>query len=103
MIRCSSCHESWNIRAVLKRCTTLSPGMECPSCGQMQYLSDRYRERSLMIMMLIPLLMLIPAFFDIPIMAMSILIFATFIVIGIIHIFTIELVSEADIGHQSFY
>lgn len=103
LIRCSSCHENWNTRAALKRYTTLSHGMECPSCGQMQYLSDRYRERSLMMMLLIPVLMLIPAFFNISIMAMSLLIFAALIVIASIHLFTTELVSEADIGHQSFY
>ncbi|MCG1008971.1 hypothetical protein J4760_02770 [Salinicoccus sp. ID82-1] len=100
MIRCSSCHENWSVSSALKRYTAIAPGMACPSCGQMQYLSERYRERSLMMMLLIPLLMLIPAFFEISIVAMSLLILAAFIAIAVIHLFTIELSGDQETEHK---
>ncbi|MFC3418072.1 TIGR04104 family putative zinc finger protein [Salinicoccus hispanicus] len=101
MTRCSSCHENWSASSVLKRYTAIAPGMACPSCGQMQYLSEKYRKRSLMAMLLIPLLMLIPAFFDISIAAMSLLIIAGFAAIAVIHLFTIELTGEDGVWRRS--
>lgn len=77
--------------------------MPCPSCGETQYLSGKYRERSLLATLLIPLLILIPAFFSIPVIAMAVLFIAAFAAIAVIHLFTIELADEEETWRQRLY
>ncbi len=103
MTRCRNCGDNWNVRATLKRYTTSTPGMPCPSCGEVQYLSREYRERSMLVTLLIPLLMLIPAFFNIPVVAMAILFVAAFTAIAVIHLSTIELADEQETWRQRLY
>lgn len=96
MVKCKNCEQAWPVNAVLKRYVTLDIGMDCPHCGEIQYLSKEYRKRSILATLLIPLLILIPAFFDISIITIAVTFMAAFIAITFVHLFTLELESEEN-------
>ncbi|WP_411844275.1 TIGR04104 family putative zinc finger protein [Salinicoccus sp. HZC-1] len=96
MVKCKNCEAQWPANAVLKRYITLDVGMDCPHCGKIQYLSQEYRKRSILATLLIPLLILLPAFFNVSFIAIALTFVAAFIAITCIHLFTIELAGEEE-------
>ncbi|WP_342389316.1 TIGR04104 family putative zinc finger protein [Salinicoccus bachuensis] len=103
MTRCKSCGDNWNVRATLKRYTTSAPGMACPYCGETQYLSQKYRERSMFITLLIPLPILIQAFFDVHLEGMIVLFVSAFLLVIMFHLFALEVEAEEEDWRNRFY
>lgn len=103
MVKCKNCEQEWPANAILKRYITLDIGMNCPHCGKTQYLSKEYRKRSIMATLLIPLLILIPAFFDVSFLTIAITFMAAFIAITFVHVFTLELACEEETWRNSPY
>ena len=104
MVKCTNCENRWPLRAIIKRYSTLEAGMNCPHCGEVQYLSREYRKRSLLATLLIPLLILIPAFINVSFIATAFIFVLAFMAIVSVHLFTMELAGgeEAGWGQESY-
>lgn len=103
MVKCTNCENSWPVRAIIKRYSTLEAGMDCPHCGEVQYLSKEYRKRSLLATLMIPLLILIPAFFNVSFIATAFIFVLAFMAITSVHLLTMELASEEETWRQETY
>ncbi|MFB9859996.1 TIGR04104 family putative zinc finger protein [Salinicoccus siamensis] len=96
MTQCNNCGENWNFKHVMTQYLAFNPSMDCPSCGERQYLSSKYAKRCVAATLMLPILMLLPAFFDISVVAMAIMFTIALVAIVSVHLFTIELMCEDE-------
>lgn len=103
LVNVKAVKKKWPAEAILKRYITLEPGVDCPRpAEEMRYLSKSTAGGSMLATILIPLLILIPAFFNVSILTIAVIFAVALIAILSIHL-TLELASEeetwnADIG-----
>ncbi|WP_397443523.1 TIGR04104 family putative zinc finger protein [Planococcus sp. 107-1] len=62
---CENCKTGWTWKQTLKSSFVLTTSMKCPYCSKKQYTTPKSRKQILLLNMLIPLPLLIQAFFDI--------------------------------------
>jgi CXXC-20-CXXC protein len=91
MTKCQNCGKEWHGKVLLKRYITLDPGMDCPYCGETQYLTKKYRRRSLLAILLLPLLIFVPLLAGFGIIVVLITLAAIISAIIGVQLFTIEL------------
>lgn len=91
MAKCQKCGREWRGAAIIKRYITLEPDVECPHCGESQYLTKKYRRRSLLSVLLLPLLIFIPIFAGFGLFTVLFTLAAIFSAIIGVQLFTIEL------------
>lgn len=91
MAKCQNCGQEWRGSILLKRYITLEAGMECPYCGEPQYLTKKYRRRSLLSVLLLPLLIFLPPLAGLGLLVTLLAFAAVCSIIIAVQIFTIEL------------
>lgn len=93
---CQNCHKQWSWKQTVKKMFTLATGIECPYCGNTQFLTTRSRIRSSIIAFFAPSIMLLNIFVDLSLVAALILLGGSFIAAIAMYPFLIELTDEEE-------
>lgn len=64
MPTCQSCQTTWSYKETMKAMWTLDPVKTCPHCGARQHISKKGRQRSILVTLFVPLVLLGNIFFD---------------------------------------
>lgn len=94
MAECQRCGREWRGAALIKRYITLEPAVECPHCGTPQYLTKKYRRRSILSVILLPLIIFIPVLSGLGLFTVLFTLAAIFSAVIGIQLFTMELSSQ---------
>lgn len=73
MPECANCGKQWSWKETTKSSFTLDTGMICPHCGKKQFVTAKSRKWMMIPMFLIPLPLMLTAFFDLTVYAAVIL------------------------------
>ncbi|MDB0580086.1 TIGR04104 family putative zinc finger protein [Salinicoccus roseus] len=96
MTRCTNCGTQWIFKEKLRKSFSLDRGMPCPHCGEAQYLTWRYRKKSILITFLMILLFFLPSFFNAS-WSIFLAIFTITLAAGLfLQIHTFELIDKDD-------
>lgn len=96
MPTCQSCNNHWSWKQTIKKMFTLDTGMNCPSCGNKQFLTSKSKKRSNVLIFLPPFIMLLAILFDIPAPVTLVLLAMAFFVATAIYPFLIKLTSVKE-------
>ncbi|SDJ56329.1 TIGR04104 family putative zinc finger protein [Salimicrobium halophilum] len=93
---CDHCGYEWRRRDVWKKLSVQARGT-CPSCGQMQYVTAKSRKRGSMYMLLVFLILIVQAVFEIPLWGSIAMLFAlAFVLMTFVIPKVYELTSEQE-------
>ena len=62
MAACQKCHKQWSWKEITKKSFTFEMKMDCPHCGQVQYISAKARKKAINFAMILQLIWLLPLF-----------------------------------------
>ncbi|SDY30891.1 TIGR04104 family putative zinc finger protein [Salimicrobium album] len=96
---CDNCGYRWSRRDVWKKLSVQARGA-CPSCGTMQYVTAESRKRGSMYMLLVFLILIAQALFDLPLSWSIMMLFALFF---ILMIFVIPRVYKLTSEQEALY
>ena len=93
---CQNCNHHWSWKQTIKKMFTLDTGMNCPSCGNKQFLTSKSKKRSNVLIFLAPFIMLLNILFDMPgPITLGLLVLAFFFAFAI-YPFLIKLTNESE-------
>jgi CXXC-20-CXXC protein len=96
MPTCQHCKNAWTWKQAMRKAFTLGPEMECPYCGEKQYLTRKSRKKQSMLGVIGPIFIMIPIIFDLTlVMLFGIFAIATLVMLSSIPFF-MELASEEE-------
>ncbi|MBM7696702.1 TIGR04104 family putative zinc finger protein [Salimicrobium jeotgali] len=96
---CDHCGYRWRRRDVWRKLSVQARGT-CPSCGTMQYVTATSRKRGSMYMLLVFLILIAQALFDLPLLWSITMLFALFF---ILMIFVIPRVYKLTSEQEALY
>ncbi|WP_188634358.1 TIGR04104 family putative zinc finger protein [Lentibacillus kapialis] len=96
MPTCENCNNKWSWKQTIKKTFTLDPAMTCPYCGEKQYETQKSRMKNSALNFVIPLLLLLNIFIDIPGFLLLSLFPVLFIVVMSLHPFFVKISSKEE-------
>ncbi|KAB8138525.1 hypothetical protein F9U64_04435 [Gracilibacillus oryzae] len=79
---CQICHKTWSWKQTIKKSFTLDTGMNCPYCGEKQYVTTKTRKITALITFAVPVIMLVNLFFGASLVFLFLLIGVVFLFFG---------------------
>lgn len=86
MARCTECQTEWTFKDKARTFKSLSGEMKCPYCGKEQFINKKTQKQTGLANMIIPVTMLLPIPFDVPLS-----IHLPLIVLGIIAVIVLNI------------
>lgn len=96
MSSCTECQTEWTFKEKAKMYKSLSASKECPYCGEKQFVSLKSKRQGSMLNFLLIFALIVPVFFNIPLVPHIILATVVLIIVLYLQIYLIKLAGREE-------